>query len=100
MVVADARQLPWIAKEFAAVMDPQTERLTRYLAHLTDLGVLNCRNPTLAAHQFMGALNEFSLWPWMMGRKTLAVSTDEMIEETIRMFLQHYRRLRSEETRP
>jgi TetR/AcrR family transcriptional regulator of autoinduction and epiphytic fitness len=100
MVVADARQFPWIAKEFAAVMDPQTERLTRYLAHLTDLGVLNCRNPTLAAHQFMGALNEFSLWPWMMGRKTLAVSTDEMIEETIRMFLQHYRRLRSEETRP
>ena len=100
MVVADTRQFPWIAKEFAAVMDPQTERLTRYLAHLTDLGVLNCRNPTLAAHQFMGALNEFSLWPWMMGRKTLAVSTDEMIEETIRMFLQHYRRLRSEETRP
>jgi AcrR family transcriptional regulator len=34
MVVADARQLPWIAKEFAAVMDPLTERLTRYLAHL------------------------------------------------------------------
>ena len=38
MVVADARQFPWIAKEFAAVMDPQTERLPRYLAHLTDLG--------------------------------------------------------------
>ena len=24
MVVADSRQFPWIAKEFAAVMDPQT----------------------------------------------------------------------------
>ena len=35
MVVADSRQFPWIAKEFAAVMDPQTERLVRYLAHLT-----------------------------------------------------------------
>src|SRR5438477_2247425 len=32
MVVADARQFPWIAKEFAAVMEPLTERLTRYLA--------------------------------------------------------------------
>ena len=42
MVVADARQFPWIAKEFAAVMDPQTERLTRYLAHLTTLGILDC----------------------------------------------------------
>ena len=35
MVVADTRQFPWIAEEFAAVMDPQTERLIRYLAHLT-----------------------------------------------------------------
>ena len=67
MVVADSRQFPWIAAEFAAVMDPQTERLVRLLAHLTSMGVLNCRNPTLAAHQFMGALNDLSLWPWMMG---------------------------------
>src|SRR5271166_6171727 len=57
MVVADSRQFPWIAEEFAAVMDPQTERLARYLAHLTAMGVLNCRNPMLAAHQFMGVLN-------------------------------------------
>ena len=54
MVVADSRQFPWIAEEFAAVMDPQTERLIRFLAHLTSIGVLNCQNPTLAAHQFMG----------------------------------------------
>ena len=63
MVVADSRQFPWIAEEFAAVMDPLTDRLARYVAHLTALGVLECRNPTLAAHQFMGILNEFSLWP-------------------------------------
>src|SRR5690242_13969431 len=30
MVVADSRQFPWIADAFAAVMTPQTERLTRY----------------------------------------------------------------------
>ena len=92
MVVADARQFPWIAKEFAAVMDPQTERFTRYLAHLTVTGILNCRNPLLAAHQFMGALNQLSLWPWMLGRKSLRVPAEEVVEETIRMFLQHYRR--------
>jgi len=92
MVVADSRQFPWIAKEFAAVMDPQTERLTRYLAHLTELGILNCRNPTMAAHQFMGILNELSLWPWMLGRKSLPIRAEDVIEETIRMFLQHYRR--------
>src|ERR1700731_4656667 len=35
MVVADSRQFPWIAEEFAAVMEPQAEQLVRYLAHLT-----------------------------------------------------------------
>ncbi len=99
MVVADSRQFPWIAEEFAAVMDPQTERLTRYLAHLTSLGILDCRNPLLAAHQFMGALNEFSLWPWMMGRESLPVPAEDVVEETIRMFLQHYRRPRSKGAR-
>ena len=92
MVVADSRQFPWIAEEFAAVMDPQTERLTRYLAHLTEMGILDCRNPLLAAHQFMGALNEFSLWPWMMGRDSVPVPAENVIEETVRMFLHHYRR--------
>ena len=69
MVVADSRQFPWIAEEFVTVMDPQIERLVRYLAHLTALGILDCRNPMLAAHQFIGMLKELSLWPWMMGRK-------------------------------
>src|SRR4051794_26230884 len=93
MVATDSRQFPWIADAFAAVMDPQTERFARYLAHLTALGILDCPNPLLAAHQFMGILNEFSLWPWMLGRKAIPVSADELIEDTVRMFLQHYRRL-------
>ncbi len=97
MVVADARQFPWIAGEIAAVMDPLSDRLQRYLAHLTAMGVLNCRNPLLAAHQFMGALNEFSLWPWMIGREGLPVPTEEIIEETMRMFLRYYLRSRSGE---
>lgn len=91
MVVADSRQFPWIAEEFAAIMDPLTERLTRYLAHLTATGALDCANPLLAAHQLMGLLNELSLWPWMMGRESLPIPADEVVEETIAMFLQRYR---------
>lgn len=92
MVVADSRQFPWIAKEFATVMEPQTERLVRYFAHLSAMGLLECRNPALAAHQFMGMLNQLSLWPWMMGRPgTIPVSSEDAAEETIRMFLGHYR---------
>jgi TetR/AcrR family transcriptional regulator, regulator of autoinduction and epiphytic fitness len=96
MVVADSRQFPWIAEEFAAVMEPQTERFARYLAHLTAMGILDCRNPLLAAHQFMGMLNELSLWPWMTGRERVPVPEEDIIEETIRMFLQHYRRPQAE----
>jgi TetR/AcrR family transcriptional regulator, regulator of autoinduction and epiphytic fitness len=92
MVIADSRQFPWIAAEFAAVMDPQAERLSRYLAHLTTLGVLNCRDPLLAAHQFMGIFNEFSLWPCLMGRDHIPVPAEDLVEETVRMFLRHYRR--------
>ena len=95
MVVADSRQFPWIAEELAAVMVPQTDRFVRYLAHLTAMGILDCRNPLLAAHQFMGMLNELSLWPWMTGRESVPVPEKEIVEETIRMFLQHYRRPRS-----
>ncbi len=95
MVVADSRQFPWIAEEFAAVMEPQTERFVRYLAHLTAMRILDCRNPLLAAHQFMGMLNELSLWPWMTGRESVPVPAEEVIEETIQMFLQRYRRSQS-----
>ncbi|SCW35360.1 transcriptional regulator, TetR family [Rhizobium mongolense subsp. loessense] len=97
MVVADSRQFPWIAEEFAAVMEPRTERLVHYLAHLTALEILDCRNPMLAAHQFMGMLNEISLWPWMIGREGLPLAADEVVDETIRMFLQRYRRPQSKE---
>src|ERR1700757_4440450 len=34
MVVADSRQFPWIAEEFAAVMEPQAERLVSSLPAL------------------------------------------------------------------
>ena len=73
-------------------MDPKTDRLARYLAHLTAVGILDCPNPTLAAHQFMGMFNELSLWPWMTGRETLSAPVEEIVEETVQMFLQHYRR--------
>jgi len=91
MVAADSRQFPWIAEEFAAIMDPQTERLTRFFADLAGLRILDCRNPLIAAHQFMGLLNEFSLWPWMMGRESLPIPDEEIVEEAVRMFLQRYR---------
>jgi TetR/AcrR family transcriptional regulator of autoinduction and epiphytic fitness len=91
MVAADSRQFPWLGEQFAAVMEREPERLIRYLAELNATGVLECRNPLMAAHQFMGLLNEFCLWPWMMGRKRLPIPDEEIAEEAVRMFLRRYR---------
>jgi AcrR family transcriptional regulator len=90
MVAADSRQFPWIADEFAAVMDPQSQRLIRYVAHATAIGALACHNPVLAAHQFMGLLNEISLWPWLIGGAPIHIRDKELVDETVRMFLQRY----------
>ncbi|MBS0561023.1 MAG: TetR/AcrR family transcriptional regulator [Proteobacteria bacterium] len=90
MVVADSRQFPWIAEAFGAVMEPQTRRLVSYLALMTALGILDCPDPELAAHQFMGMLNEFSLWPVLIGRDTLNVAAERLVDETVRMFLRRY----------
>jgi TetR/AcrR family transcriptional regulator, regulator of autoinduction and epiphytic fitness len=98
MVVADSRQFPWIAEAFAGVMEPQMERFARYIAHLTALGILDCPNPTLAARQFAGMINDFFLWPWMLGRKNLPAPVGVLIEETVRMFLLRYRRSRPKDS--
>ncbi len=64
------------------------------------MDILDCPNPTLAAHQFMGILNELSLWPWMMGRESLPIPAEEAVEETIRMFLLRYSRQQSKGRSP
>ncbi len=81
MVVADSRQFPWIAEEFATVMDPLTERLARYVAHLTAMGALKCRNPTLAAHQLMG-----------VAQRVLAVALDGRPRKPAHISRRDYRR--------
>ena len=63
MVVADSRQFPWIAEEFVTVMDPQIERLVRYLAHLTALGIPDCRNPMLRLTSSSGCSRSYLCGP-------------------------------------
>jgi AcrR family transcriptional regulator len=90
MVVADSRQFPWIAEAFAAVMEPMMIRFARYLRYLTDLGILDCPDPMFATHQFAGLLNEFVLWPMLMGKEGALAPAELVVEETVRMFLLRY----------
>ncbi|MDB5368343.1 MAG: regulatory protein TetR [Rhodospirillales bacterium] len=91
MTAADAQQFPWIAAGFDAVLDPQLKRFARYLAHLTTLGVLACPDPLLAAHQFLGLLNEPVLWPRVLRREQPPVTADAVVDEAVQMFLCRYR---------
>ena len=34
----------------------------------------------------------FALWPWMLGRKSLGVPADDIVEEAVQMFLTRYGR--------
>jgi TetR/AcrR family transcriptional regulator of autoinduction and epiphytic fitness len=45
----------------------------------------------------MGMLNEFSLWPWMIGRDRALAPDKDVVDEAIQMFLRRYRRAASSE---
>ena len=72
-------------------MDPLTDRFVGYLAHMTAMGILDLRHPVLAAHRFTGILNQVFLWPSMTGRTMLPADGDDVINDTIRMFLKQCR---------
>lgn len=91
MVMADARQFPWIASEFGSVLGPHLERFTRYLSYMTSLGILDCPHPLLAARQFLGLLNEPTLWRRVLGRDVAPASSEVVIEEAVGMFLLRYK---------
>ena len=92
MTIADARHLPWIAAAFDAVLKPYLERFERYLSHLTSLGVLNCPCQSLAAQQFLGLINEPTLWQQVLDRDHQSFPTDTVVDEAVQMFLLRYRR--------
>ena len=79
-------------QEFAQTVQSQFERFGRYLAHLNDVGVLQCPDPDLAARQFIGLLSEALFWPRVMGRADhVAAPQGTVVEEAVRMFLLRYR---------
>lgn len=91
MTVADARQFPWITTAFDSVLSPYLERFTRYLSHMTSLGVLNCPDSLLAAQQFLGLLNGATLWPRIFNPGNVSSSSEAVAEQTVQMFLLRYR---------
>lgn len=94
LVVAESARLPWIAGEFYRLgKAPVLAAFIGRLDALVDRGLLHCPDTRLAARQFMGLVQEFLVWPRVMGftDETAAQPDPEVvIEEAIRVFLARY----------
>lgn len=94
LVIAESRQMPWIAEDFYATgKKPRLEVIVNVVELLTAAAALDCPAPRMAARQFLGLLQELTIWP-----RVMAVgadiddlpSSDVVIEETIKTFLCRY----------
>ena len=94
LVIAESRQRPWIADEFYRCgKEPIVKGFAAALAAMAKRGMIACAQPELAAHQFMGLVQEFVIWPRVMAiGKGLAdlPDNDVVIEEAIATFLSRY----------
>lgn len=94
LVIAESRQRPWIADEFYRCgKEPIVKGFAAALAAMAKRGMIACAEPELAAHQFMGLVQEFVIWPRVMAiGKGLAdlPDNDVVIEEAIAVFLSRY----------
>ncbi|ANP50797.1 AcrR family transcriptional regulator [Streptomyces griseochromogenes] len=94
LVVAESRKLPWIAEEFYRLgKQPLVTALTAALLNMADAGRIDCPHPELAAHQFLGLVQEFVIWPQVMAIGPDVVklpSVDLVVEEAVAMFLSRY----------
>ncbi|WP_006602587.1 TetR/AcrR family transcriptional regulator [Streptomyces auratus] len=94
LVIAESRRSPWVAEEFYRVgKEPLTKTLAGCLQRLHETGGIDCPAPELAAHQFLGLVQEFIIWPKVMaiGPDVMSIPPfDVVVEEGIAMFLSRY----------
>ena len=95
LVIMESRQRPWIAEEFYRLgKQPLLEGFTACLRRLDETGVIACKHPGIAAHQFFGLIQEFAIWPHVMaiGPATKTLPPPALvIDEAVLTFLSRYR---------
>jgi AcrR family transcriptional regulator len=94
LVVTESGRLPWIADEFYRLgKGPVVAAFVDCLDDLTRRGLLHCPDTYLAARQFMGLVQEFLVWPRVMGfeeETAVQPAPDVVIEEAVRSFMARY----------
>jgi TetR/AcrR family transcriptional regulator, regulator of autoinduction and epiphytic fitness len=94
LVIAESRGRSWIAEEFYhAGKEPILKNFAAALSAMAAKGLLRCQHPELAAHQFMGLVQEFVIWPRVMAigdALSELPANDVVVDEAIAMFLSRY----------
>jgi AcrR family transcriptional regulator len=94
LVIAESRRLPWVAEDFYTHgKAPAVDAFVDCLRQMHAVGSIDCPKPALAAHQFLGLIQEFIIWPHVMAIGPAAAAlppAEEVIEEAITMFLSRY----------
>ena len=94
LVVAESARLPWIADEFHRLgKGPVVAAFAERLDALVRDGRLRCADTRLAARQFMGLVQEFLVWPRVMGfteEQAGLPDAEVVIDEAVRTFLARY----------
>jgi TetR/AcrR family transcriptional regulator of autoinduction and epiphytic fitness len=94
LVISESRRLPWIGQEFYRLgKQPLLRAFVDCIRKMVDDNQLSCPNPELAAHQFLGLIQEFVIWPKVMaiGPAVLEMPADKVVvDEAIQMFLGRY----------
>ena len=94
MVIAESRERPWIAEEFYRLgKGPLMRAFTAALGRLHGEGRLACPEPRIAAHQFLGLIQEFVIWPGVMAISADAEALpgrDRVVDEAVVTFLSRY----------
>lgn len=94
LVIAESRRLPWIAHDFYRLgKEPALKAFAAALGAMTEAGALACPDAELAAHQFLGLLQEFIIWPYVMaiGEASSRLPPPEIvIKEAIATFMSRY----------
>lgn len=94
LVVAESTRLPWIAEVFHRLgREPVVAAFAERLDTLVRTGRLRCANTRLAARQFVGMVQEFLVWPRVMGlaeEQADLPDPEVVIDEAVRTFLARY----------
>lgn len=93
LVVSESRHNDWIGPAaYRAGKQPRMMALAAHFGLLHREGRLHCENPEIAAWQFVGLVQEFIVWPKVMGAEepSNVPPAEIVIEEAIATFLARY----------